>query len=67
MLGKAWRRAMRSTEAILVKRYAESRLYDTVEARYVTLDDLRQWQARGIRFEVREAEAGEDISRVLLA
>jgi polyhydroxyalkanoate synthesis regulator protein len=58
---------MRSTESILVKRYARSRLYDTAEARYVTLDDLRQWQARGIRFEVREAETGIDISRVLLA
>jgi polyhydroxyalkanoate synthesis regulator protein len=58
---------MRSTEPILVKRYAGSRLYDTAEARYVMLDDLRRWQARGIRFEVREAETGADISRVLLA
>jgi polyhydroxyalkanoate synthesis regulator protein len=53
---------MRSTEPILVKRYAGSRLYDAAEARYVTLDDLRQWQARGIRFEVRKAETGADIS-----
>jgi polyhydroxyalkanoate synthesis regulator protein len=58
---------MRSTEPILAKRYAESRLYDTAEARYVTLDDLQQWQTRGIRFEVREAETGADIARVLPA
>jgi polyhydroxyalkanoate synthesis regulator protein len=58
---------MRSTEPILVKRYAGSRLYDTAQAKCVTLDDLRQWQALGIRFEVREAETGADISRVLLA
>jgi hypothetical protein len=47
---------MRSTEPILVKRYAGSRLYDTEGPRYVTLDDLVQWQARGFRFEVREGK-----------
>jgi polyhydroxyalkanoate synthesis regulator protein len=58
---------MRSAEPILIKRYPRSRLYDAADARYVALDELRQWQARGIRFEVREAETGADISRVLLA
>jgi polyhydroxyalkanoate synthesis regulator protein len=57
---------MRTTPPILVKRYAASRLYDTARARYVSLDDLRDWKARGILFEVRDAESGEDISRVLL-
>ena len=54
-------------EPILVKRYGGSRLYDTVQARYVTLDELREWQAQRIAFEVRDAETGEDISLVLLA
>jgi polyhydroxyalkanoate synthesis regulator protein len=54
-------------EPILVKKYAGSRLYDTVRARYVTVEELRQWRERGIAFEVREAETGEDVSRVLLA
>jgi len=67
LTGKLGGRAMRSTEPILVKRYAGSRLYDTAQARYVTLDDLRQWQALGIRFQVREAETGADISRALIA
>ena len=58
---------MRATPPIIVKRYAVSRLYDTAGARYVSLDELRDWKARGILFEIRDAESGEDISRVLLA
>jgi polyhydroxyalkanoate synthesis regulator protein len=58
---------MRSATPILVKRYAGSRLYDTANARYVTVDDLRDRRARGILFELREAETGADVSRVLPA
>jgi polyhydroxyalkanoate synthesis regulator protein len=54
-------------EPILVKRYAGSRLYDTVGARYITIDQLREWQARGVAFVIRDADTGEDVSRVLLA
>jgi polyhydroxyalkanoate synthesis regulator protein len=58
---------MRSAQPILVKRYAASRLYDTSKGRYVSLDELRAWKERGIPFEVREAETGEDVSLVLMA
>ncbi len=52
---------------ILIKRYARSRLYDAANARYVTLDDLRQWTRERVAFTVRDAETGNDITRVLLA
>lgn len=52
---------------ILIKRYAGSRLYDTTDARYMTVEELRNWRKRGIVFEVRDAKTGEDISGVLLA
>ena len=55
------------SELILVKRYAGSRRYDTSKARYVTIEELREWRNRGIALEVREAETGEDVSRILLA
>ena len=58
---------MHPAQPILIKRYAASRLYDASRGRYITLDELRAWKARGIAFEVREAETGEDVSRVLLA
>jgi polyhydroxyalkanoate synthesis regulator protein len=58
---------MPAAQSILVKRYARSRLYDSTTARYVSLDELRDWKARGIAFEVRDAETGEEVSLVLLA
>lgn len=51
---------------ILVKRYGRSRLYDTAEGRYVTVDELRQWQRDGIAFWVQDVETGADVTRVLL-
>jgi polyhydroxyalkanoate synthesis regulator protein len=58
---------MPAAQPIHIKRYARSRLYDSTKARYVSLDELRNWKARGIAFEVRDAENGEEVSLVLLA
>jgi polyhydroxyalkanoate synthesis regulator protein len=52
---------------ILIKRYARSRLYDVVEGRYVSVDELRQRQRDGLTFIVRDAETGVDITHALLA
>jgi polyhydroxyalkanoate synthesis regulator protein len=52
---------------ILVKRYARSRLYDTSRPRYVTVDELRDWERKGIIFTVLDVETGEDITCALLA
>jgi polyhydroxyalkanoate synthesis regulator protein len=54
-------------QSILVKRYARSRLYDTVGLRYVTADTIRDWLAGGIAVAVIDAETGEDVTRVRLA
>ena len=54
-------------EPILITRYGGIRLYDPARAKYVTVDELREWRARDIAFEVRDAKTGEDVSRVLLA
>jgi len=56
-----------SSEPILVKHYAQSRLYDTVALRYLALADLKDWRRRGIAFVVWEAETGADITRLLMA
>jgi polyhydroxyalkanoate synthesis regulator protein len=62
-----WERTMPEPQPILVKRYGKSRLYDTSGARYVTLADLRRWTKRGIAFEVRDADTGDDVTGILLA
>ena len=53
--------------AKLAKRYARTRLYDTESARYVTLDDLREWHVRGQAFTVIDVETNQDVTAVLLA
>lgn len=53
--------------AILVKRYARSRLYDTLNQRYVSVEQLRGWAAEGVAFSVIDMETGADVTRVLLA
>ncbi len=55
------------SRSILVKRYARSRLYDTTNRRYVSLEQLRAWAAAGLPFSVVDAEDGADITRILLA
>jgi polyhydroxyalkanoate synthesis repressor PhaR len=52
--------------SVLIKRYAGRRLYDTVNASYVTLDDLAEIILAGGRFTVRDAETGTDITRDIL-
>jgi polyhydroxyalkanoate synthesis regulator protein len=52
---------------ILIKRYGRSRLYHTLEGRYVSVDELRQWRREGIAFRVQDARTGKDVTVVVLA
>lgn len=54
-------------QSILVKRYARSRLYDTRNLSYVSVEQLRGWAARGVAFSVIDTETGSDVTAVLLA
>jgi len=52
---------------VLIKRYAGDRLYDTVAARYVTIDDVRAMAEDGIPVFVQEASDGTDITDLLIS
>ena len=54
-------------EPVLIKRYARRRLYDASGSCYVSVEQLREWAAKGVAFAVIDTESGEDITRVLLA
>ena len=54
------------SDCVLIKRYAGRRLYDTVNATYVTRDDLANMILAGERFIVRDAETGTDITCTIL-
>ena len=52
---------------IVVRRYARSRLYDTANCCYVSVQQLRGWATQGVAFAVIDSETGAYITRVLLA
>ena len=52
---------------IVIKKYANRRLYNTAKSSYVTLDHLAQMVRDGQDFVVNDAKTGEDITRGVLA
>jgi polyhydroxyalkanoate synthesis repressor PhaR len=54
-------------EPIIIKKYANRRLYNTQTSSYVTLDHLCEMVKEGVEFEVRDARTNEDITRQVLA
>ena len=53
-------------DPVVVKKYANRRLYNTATSAYVTLDDLSQMVKDGEHFVVYDAKSGEDITRSVL-
>ncbi len=52
--------------AVVIKKYANRRLYNTATSTYVTLDDLCTMVKAGTEFVVFDAKSGEDITRSVL-
>jgi len=52
--------------AIVIKKYANRRLYNTATSTYVTLDDLALMVKEGQNFQVLDAKTSEDITRQVL-
>lgn len=55
-----------SNGPIIIKKYANRRLYDTSTSSYVTLEHLSELVREGHDFEVRDAKTGEDLTRQVL-
>jgi len=56
----------RDTKPVVVKKYANRRLYNTAASSYVTLDDLAKMIKEGGDFVAFDAKTGEDITRSVL-
>lgn len=60
-------RKQADTEApVVIKKYANRRLYNTATSRYVTLEQLSEMVKSGQSFTVYDAKSGEDITRSVL-
>jgi polyhydroxyalkanoate synthesis repressor PhaR len=53
-------------QPIVIKKYANRRLYNTKSSAYVTLDHLSTMVKEGAEFVVQDAKTGEDITRSVL-
>ena len=53
-------------DAVVIKKYANRRLYNTATSSYVTLDHLAHMVKDGVEFVVFDAKTGEDITRSVL-
>lgn len=53
-------------EQIIIKKYANRRLYNTDSSSYVTLDDLAQMIKENKDFAVKDAKSGKDITHNVL-
>ncbi len=54
-------------ETVIIKKYANRRLYNTAASSYVTLDHLSEMVREGVDFIVLDAKTGDDITRSVLA
>jgi polyhydroxyalkanoate synthesis repressor PhaR len=53
-------------EPVVIKKYANRRLYNTQSSSYITLDDLARMTRNGVDFVVLDAKSGNDITHSIL-
>ena len=53
-------------EPVVIKKYANRRLYNTSTSSYVTLEHLSDMVREGVDFTVQDAKTGDDITRSVL-
>ncbi|HHZ08968.1 MAG TPA: polyhydroxyalkanoate synthesis repressor PhaR [Rhizobiales bacterium] len=53
-------------EPVIIKKYANRRLYNTGTSTYVTLEDLAEMVKKGEEFTVQDAKTGDDITHPVL-
>lgn len=55
-----------NNESVVIKKYANRRLYNTATSTYVTLEDLSVMVKDGTEFNVYDAKSNDDITRAVL-
>lgn len=58
--------AKEKDQQVIIKKYANRRLYDMSSSSYVTLEDLCDMVKGGVEFKVMDAKSGDDITRSIL-
>lgn len=66
MVGRAKAATGEAGDAIIIKKYANRRLYNTASSSYITLEDLARMVRENIEFQVLDAKSGDDITHSIL-
>lgn len=66
MGGRAKAASGEAGDAIIIKKYANRRLYNTATSSYITLEDLAKMVRENIEFQVLDAKTGDDITHSIL-
>ena len=64
--GQDMAKSIGASDTVIIKKYANRRLYDTSTSSYVTLDHLSDLVRKEIDFEVADAKTGDDLTRQVL-
>ncbi|MEO1647931.1 MAG: polyhydroxyalkanoate synthesis repressor PhaR [Pseudomonadota bacterium] len=54
------------TDTVIIKKYANRRLYNTSSSSYITLEDLAKMVRENVEFQVLDAKSGDDITHSIL-
>ena len=66
MVGRAKAGTGQAGDAIIIKKYANRRLYNTASSSYITLEDLARMVRENVEFQVLDAKSGDDITHSIL-
>lgn len=66
MAGRAKAASGETGDAIIIKKYANRRLYNTASSSYITLEDLARMVRENVEFQVLDAKTGDDITHSIL-
>ncbi|MEZ5744547.1 MAG: polyhydroxyalkanoate synthesis repressor PhaR [Sphingomonadaceae bacterium] len=58
--------ASANDDAVIIKKYANRRLYNTQSSSYITLDHLATMTREGVDYKVLDAKSGKDITHQIL-
>ena len=66
MVGRTKAASGEAGDAIIIKKYANRRLYNTATSSYITLEDLARMVRENVEFQVLDAKSGDDITHQIL-
>ena len=58
-MAEATAKATERADPVVIKKYANRRLYNTQSSSYITLDDLAKMTRNGVDFQVLDAKTGD--------